>query len=1011
MGYLLTDIIKILFQRVSVERILSKDSTKAVIFNRFEFDYIQELMITYNHNFSETEIRLKINEMYMRRKRLKKSSIDYPSNKFDVFDILFSFVNDLLIFNENKVMCKYSELDEWNTLRRAIGEDLPIMAMIAQRDAEHGKQYHTFSMPMVIEHNNIQLKRILDKGMAENHFHLRGSAPLFHISWINLMNRPYQGKYLNGIKGFEKDLRDKNKKVEFGLTRLSLADMVVCAAIIRLYLSSQLFGIKLQFDIYKIDLKRLVRYMDDDIYKMSDLWNVYWKKRQPTPGDFAYIRDIVDYIDFYIAENVWFEKEILFLSLFSSTEIQLEESFDKIIKQIVEKNSSIPLKECKELLGEDRFSRLWNEATEQTIDRMLDSIIHGNKNYPIIESLIDVIQYRNDYMDYMLEFAPKDYLEGEKDFWMLSGERWFLYSVLKEVYVGSRILNEKDCNLFYAYLRIKNEIRLELEQSNELIGFENFQKYQNRKDIFTHRTNFLQSETVLARLAVRDILKNPSIKYLEARIMVADTPEANLRNIKGYDNAILEQKYDVIRNKIISDDEIKNRFYYVLEFPKREDKDKGYKYFPEYRHYNFRKYVRDRAESLIAFRNNYPEYGKRVLGIGACSQEIGCRPEIFATAFRMLTKHPIEVNQVSSKIILPQLRITYHVGEDFLDIVDGLRAIEEAVRFFEMDCGDRLGHAIALGTDVGEWYLKKNNMITIQLQDYLDNVVWLHHVLIKANKSEVRTLIGWLEEQYSYYFSYIYQKSLIPRKKKQNRKDFSEYEEGSQDSVQLFEGNFDINTYYLSWLLRGDDPELYKSGKYTPAPNGVDPWNHYSTNRKQIQRDDIREIPEVSYMYYLYHYNSRVKEQGNIIRTITVPPMYIEGVKCAQEYMQELLVSRGISIETNPSSNMLIGDISDGSKHPIKVFYNKGLVKNEQELMKCPQMNVSINTDDRGVFATRLENEYALLAYAYEQAKDELQRPIYKKDFIYEWLDNIRDMGLRQSFVHDIENNKDLESV
>lgn len=30
---------------------------------------------------------------------------------------------------------------------------------------------------------------------------------------------------------------------------------------------------------------------------------------------------------------------------------------------------------------------------------------------------------------------------------------------------------------------------------------------------------------------------------------------------------------------------------------------------------------------------------KKVLGIDACSSEIGCRPEIFATAFRYLSNH------------------------------------------------------------------------------------------------------------------------------------------------------------------------------------------------------------------------------------------------------------------------------------------------------------------------------------------------------------------------------------
>lgn len=68
--------------------------------------------------------------------------------------------------------------------------------------------------------------------------------------------------------------------------------------------------------------------------------------------------------------------------------------------------------------------------------------------------------------------------------------------------------------------------------------------------------------------------------------------------------------------------------------------------------------------------------------------------------------------------------------------------------------------------------------------------------------------------------------------------------------------------------------------------------------------------------------------------------------------------------------------------------------------MGCPQMNVSINADDNGVFSTRLEIEYALLAWAMEgENSNSLGKNGYKREFVYQWLDNIRDMGLRQSFM------------
>lgn len=51
--------------------------------------------------------------------------------------------------------------------------------------------------------------------------------------------------------------------------------------------------------------------------------------------------------------------------------------------------------------------------------------------------------------------------------------------------------------------------------------------------------------------------------------------------------------------------------------------------------------------------------------------------------------------------------MTYHVGEEWKDVADGLRAIDEAILFLNMGNGDRLGHATVLGIDIEDWYQKK----------------------------------------------------------------------------------------------------------------------------------------------------------------------------------------------------------------------------------------------------------------------------------------------------------------
>ncbi len=108
-------------------------------------------------------------------------------------------------------------------------------------------------------------------------------------------------------------------------------------------------------------------------------------------------------------------------------------------------------------------------------------------------------------------------------------------------------------------------------------------------------------------------------------------------------------------------------------------------------------------------------------------------------------------------------------------------------------------------------------------------------------------------------------------------------------------------------------------------------------------------------------------------------------------------VTEGIGIETNPSSNYLIGTITKYEEHPILRFNSKLLRKNNKNNMS---LSVSINTDDQGVFDTLLENEYALMALALKKSKDEKRQELYDAEDIYKWIDYVREMGVEQVFIN-----------
>lgn len=888
MAYQLADVLELLFRRISIERILSSKEEKTIYYDDVDLEYLQDMALTYEQHYSDTEMHMRLYDLSVRTGKDGRRSLR-------VFDVLTECAQGLLLFHNNHVVCRYDKILEWNQIMKAIGEELPVLAVMAERSDNDRVIAGSFTWPPIISHNNNQLIKILDRGMADNHFHLRVSAPYFSISWLNLMNHPWRVMHSGIFRKIDRNYRDKLKRAETGMQKQSLESLVMKAALIRLYL----------------------------LLKMQN----------------------------------------------------------------------------------------WTEmAARLNLDSLLYYEERMETKMSVVQDLLDVMPKDEKNWDYMLAFAPRHYFTDEEEYLVLSGERWFVYHMLCKIKDCDRHFTRKDYNLFYAYLRIRNELRCELVEANQLVGFENFQIYQSRKNYFTHIVNGESYEALLTRMAVRDVLINPAVRSLEVRISPAKTASDNAESIRFYDNAICRPYSDmeVFENQIketlhpvtnveiaeFDETDLRTRFHYVFHFTKKKEEPEYVGRIAECRHYKYRKNLEQMAEQILLFRRDYPEYGRRVVGIDACSQELGCRPEVFGKVFRTLKNYLHFDTGLPYNYVLPQLKVTYHVGEEFLDVTDGLRAIDEAIRFLQLDCGDRIGHALALGVDIEKWYRLKNYQVTLTKQDYLDNIAWFRHMLIKYNIKDDSALKGWLESEYSRYFSEVYQQYIeeinVPSRESGERNIPSSLWENAQ-------GRFDIHTYYLAWLLRGDEPELYKTGKWCEKQR-FNLWNKYEINTRKVASDDIRRIPEVSLLYYMYHYSNNVRNRGNDTKVFPIPERYIQGLIRVQKAMQEEIVKRGIAIEMNPSSNVSISVLSGYEEHPIKALFNLGLTHKEEELMNCPQMNVSINTDDKGVFMTRLENEYALLASALEKERNEDGSPKYKREFIYQWLDHIREMGLRQTF-------------
>lgn len=582
---------------------------------------------------------------------------------------------------------------------------------------------------------------------------------------------------------------------------------------------------------------------------------------------------------------------------------------------------------------------------------------------------------------------------------LLYGERELMYYCFLYCFNGNFTKNEQD--LFYLYLLIKNQFRSELIQVNNEVGFANFAIYQRRKSSFWGDLEEYAVES--HRLAVNASMSSGAIKSMELRMIPKQSPLDVINSVKIIDLAVQFAEKDTIPifNGITPIYKLESEFskmkagvllpyFYTLNFSKSKDtninnnkiKNGLYcKYLP--RNYKARKAAMNGAISISIALERSSYFCSRVRGIDAASFELGCRPETFATEFRYLRGfipyYDRDVVKYQTRLLRPRIGITYHVGEDFLDIADGLRAVDETIRFLEYKRGDRIGHGLVLGVNPVEFYAMKNNMIVLSKQDMLDNLVWILMrtlelgIEIPVNTREILT------SRCLRLFEEIYGDCCT-----QNGWDIS------------------LIDYYNSWKLRGDHPNCYINKCYSKFDDNmeslinfgasVSQYKHFYTydNTLNVYRYDRK----IAGLMYYYHFGYDEKRKGAAVETLEIDGTYISLMEKIQMKIRRLLAEKGISIECNLSSNQLIGTFRDYKKHPIFTFNNYGLTFN----LNSEQLSASINTDDQGVFDTSLENEYAIIVQCMSEMRENGER-IYSDDAIYSYIDHIRKQGLLQTFL------------
>ena len=133
-------------------------------------------------------------------------------------------------------------------------------------------------------------------------------------------------------------------------------------------------------------------------------------------------------------------------------------------------------------------------------------------------------------------------------------------------------------------------------------------------------------------------------------------------------------------------------------------------------------------------------------------------------------------------------------------------------------------------------------------------------------------------------------------------------------------------------------------------------------------------------------------------RLLTANRDMVSNLHACREIAKELqthligqLYSKGIIVEACPSSNLATGAVSDLARHPL--FHCQEVVQGRQLESRgaIAKPMTTINTDDPGVFATRIDIEYALILEA-------LDRRNVPRDVAFDLLWKMRDLGFSSAF-------------
>jgi hypothetical protein len=363
------------------------------------------------------------------------------------------------------------------------------------------------------------------------------------------------------------------------------------------------------------------------------------------------------------------------------------------------------------------------------------------------------------------------------------------------------------------------------------------------------------------------------------------------------------------------------------------------------------------AQAMVDLMRAAPRVLWLVRGLDVAADELSVPTWVLVPLFRFVRREAACAAASSAARNAPPLRMTAHVGEDYRHLMEGLRRLFECVHYQLDRSGGRLGHATALGVEPRMW-AESVGAVMMPAEERLWDLVfewrlYSNHRLpmelrVQTPAARPPQVENKLRELSALVFGCCYQPH------------------------QLAEAHHVLHQLWCPPLTRGE---------------GAVGLDAFTRAFERLNWTRVQGHGEVRGLLQAYRDDESVFRRGQRLVDVALDASEVAALQAVQDGLRQLVAARGIVVEVNPSSNLLIGNLLDLRNHPILRLFPP-----QAQEGAPPSVPIAVGADDPITFSTFLLREYSLLHEAAMGAG-------YSERVVQEWLAAIRQTSMDARFT------------